>query len=284
MAIDIDKVLKQKQILEAKLSRSGNGATGIKFWRPEDGENIIRILPPWTTEGPFSGQFWREMYQHWNVSTEQKGPVMCPAKTPGLDASCPVCEFVDELRADKSNPEGQILAKDLRVKLVYLLNIIVTDDPTYTAKDMAEWKKSRPDTEVPFAVGATKIQFYACPTTIFEQILNLISRNKSDITDLSSGRDLTVTKFPNKKEPKLTRYQVTPSFETSEVKGFTQETKIPALDTVGYVMKYDDMALLLSQGPAGSFAALPSPKTSSKAPKADEPEDLMERMKRELNS
>src|SRR5687768_3387414 len=103
--LDWAKLNKQKEELEARMARGG-GAGSIKWWKPVNGVNRIRILPGWTDEGEYAGQFWREVAQHWGVSEDVKGPILCPRETPGLNGSCPICAFVDELKNEKGDAQA----------------------------------------------------------------------------------------------------------------------------------------------------------------------------------
>lgn len=256
MALDIEKLKKAQAEVQARMSRGGGGPS-MKFWRPAEGQNRVRILPPWTDEGEFAGTFWREVHQHWNVA-DAAGPVLCPAKTPGSEnKECPICEFVEQLRSQKSNVEAQELARDLRAKVAYLMSVVDLSDPVYTAKDTAEWKKERPDSEVPFEVGDPKVQVYAATSTIYEQIASIVIANELDITDLTSGHNIIITKIGNKDKMK-TRYTVQPDLKKTKAQlpdGF----QIPDLAKIGRFQSYDDMTKLLSEGKGGSFrAALPA--------------------------
>lgn len=279
----IDKVRQAKARTEEKLSRGGG--SGAQFWRPANGENRIRIMPSWTDEGE---EFWREVSQHWNLAEDQKGPVLCPKNTPDMDGACPVCELVEELRQDKSNLEAQALVKDIRAKTTYLLNIVDMKDPVYTANDVAEHKKNNPDRECPFEPGEAKVQIYACPTTIFDNILGIISSSGKDITHLGTGRNLIITKFPNKDRFK-TRYTCQPELDPTEAQ-VAPGTKFPELDKVGYAMEYEALLELLNKG-VGASLALPADNTPSvralvatgiNKPASDA--DLEEVLRRELSS
>lgn len=253
MGIDYEKLKKAAQELQTRMNR-GSGPS-MKFWKPASGKNVVRILPPWTDEGAFAGQFHREVHQHWNV-TEESGPVLCPKKTPeaSTDKDCPICDFVEQLRARKSDVEAQELAKKLRAKIAFLMSIVDVNDAEYTAKDVAEWKKDRPDTDCPFEVGDVKIQCYAATSTIADAIMNLVLANEMDITDLDAGFNLIITKIPNK-DPLKTRYTVTPELKKTKAP-VSASTKLPDLSKIGKVQSYDDMMKLLSEGPASSFAGL----------------------------
>jgi hypothetical protein len=256
-----DIVSATKKQTEEQLARGGGRST-VRFWRPEAGANEIRIMPQWDEK--LQGQFWREVHQHWNVSEDQKGPVLCPKNTPGLEGECPICDLVASLRQDKSNLEAQRFAKDIRAKRTYLLNVVVKGDPEYTAQDVAEYTQSRPDEPCPFEPGDPKIQIYACPITIFDSLLGIITTQKEDITDLKTGRTITIKKIPNKDRIK-TRYEVYPSLKATDAQ--LGAPSIPDLSGVGFVLEYDKMVELLGNGKAADlgvgFGKLPTPKDPS---------------------
>lgn len=255
MGLDYEKLKKAAQELQARMNRGGGPS--MRFWKPANGKNTVRILPAWTEEGVFAGQFFREVHQHWNV-TEESGPVLCPKKTPEAshDKECPICDFVEQLRAQKSNVQAQELAKELRAKVAYLFSIVDLNDPEYTAKDVAEWKKDRPDSDCPFEVGDIKIQCYAAGTTVANDIMNIVIANEMDITDVESGNNVYITKIPNK-NPMQTKYTVTPEIKKTKAP-ITASTKLPDLSKIGKVQSYDDLVKLLGEGPAGSFKSLPA--------------------------
>ncbi len=300
----LDKVRAAKKATEERLSRGGGSGSNAKFWRPEAGENVIRIMPAWTQDASslFYQQFWREVAQHWGVSKDQKGPILCPKNTPGLKGDCPICDFVEELKADKTNVDGVKIARNIRAKTAYLMNIVDKKDPVYTATDVAEFAQSNPDKDCPFAAGDLKVQIYACPISIFDNILGMVSTTGDDITDADSGREITITKIPHKDKFK-TRYQVMPAFKPASVASefgldeFKVET-LPALENVGYQLAYDKLLDLLHEGVGGDFAgALPegsseavgalsqpavSTSTSSTTETGGGSVDLEEQMRREL--
>lgn len=230
------------------------GGPSMKFWKPREGKNDIRILPSWATEGEFEGQFWREVHQHWNLS-EGSGPILCPKKTPYAsdDKDCPVCDLYDSLRERKGDVEAQEMAKDIRAKVAYLMSVVDLSDPIYTAKDVAEWSKERPDSECPFDVGDPKVQCYAATSTIAEQIFNIVMSNELDITDREAGHNIILTKIGNKDRLK-TRYTVTPDLRKTKAP-IPADFKTPDLSKVGSVKKYDELVKILSEGPAASFVA-----------------------------
>ncbi len=260
----LDKVAKAKVAAEERLSRGGGPRA--RFWKPKNGDNTIRVMPPWLnpTHDPefevpeavefYDGQFWRQVAQHWRVSDDQKGPILCPKETPGITGACPICEFVAELKQDKSDVQAQALVKEIRAKTTYLLNIVDVNDAVYTADDVAEHAKNRPDDDCPYAPGDSKVQLYAAPLTVYDAILGLITANKRDITLFDTGRNIVITRHPNK-NPIKTRYTVVPDFDAS---GFEMRGTLPALHQQGFLMDYDKMLDLLHSGVGGDFvAALP---------------------------
>lgn len=274
----LDIVDAQKKVTQEQLARGG-GRSSARFWRPEAGDNHVRLMPSWDVT--LGGQFWREVAQHWNVSDDQKGPILCPKKTPGLEGDCPICELVEVLKADKTNLEAQKFSKDIRAKKTYLINVIVRKDPEYTAQDVAEFAQARPDEECPFEVGDPKIQIYACPITIFDAILGIITSSREDITDLHHGRELQIKKIPNKDRIK-TRYEVYPSLREEDTK--LVNPAIPDLSQIGYVLDYDKMVALIGESRAaelGVGAALaPKLPAASAVPPI---EDLEAEMRTALN-
>lgn len=266
MSLDWTKLNAQKSRLDEKLSKGGG--TRAKFWKPDPGKNLIRVMPSWTDKGEFAGQFWREISQHWNVSPEQKGPVICVKQTPGLEGDCPICQFYEALKADKSDPEAQQTAKEIRPKTAYFLNVVDLNDKEYTARDVAEFKQARPSDDVPFEAGDIKVQIYACPSTVFNQILGNIQVNQVDITDAKEGHDITLTKTGS---GLTTRYEVQVMMRASEAPPVEE---LPALDEVGYEMSHGEMTQLLASGAGAAFASKLALPTGSRQTASPPDEDL----------
>jgi hypothetical protein len=266
MALDIEKLKRAQAEVQARMTRGGGGPS-MKYWKPQDGNNRVRILPPWTDSGEYAGVFWREVWQHWNVS-EDSGPILCPSKTANSeDKECPICDMVDALRGQRSNVEAQELAKDLRAKVAYLMSIVDLSDPVYTAKDLATWKKERPDSEAPFEAGDPKVQVYAATSTIYEQIASIVIANELDITDINEGHNIIITKIGNSDRMK-TRYTIQPDLKKTKAP-IPANFSMPDLAKIGRFQSFDDMAKTLSEGKAGAFkgASLPANASSHKAAK-----------------
>ena len=290
MSLDMEKVRAAKARVEQQLAASGGGSRA-SFWRPETKTSKIRVMPAWTEEGSFSGQFWREVGQHWNVSEDKKAPVLCPLMTERWEGekNCPICEYVDELKADKSDVAAWERVKKIRAKKTFFLNIIDLTDPTYTVQDVADEKSKNPEGEIAFEVGDPKLRVYAAPPTVYDAIMGIITVNNFDITDLAKGNDITITKglAANKK---YTKYTATPMIiPTASIVG--PDVELPDLTNVGWVVTADDMVQLLAEGQPSTQSEL----TSGDSEKAlgdgesdteestdDDAEDLEAKMKAHL--
>jgi hypothetical protein len=248
---NVAKVEAAAAAADAKAAGQGKGGGGVRFFTFEGSTATLRVMPAWTDQEPFEGQFWRIVHQHWNVTEEFKAPILCPKSTPHLGGPCPICDFVDELRKDKDNPAAKELANDIRAKQSYLFTVIDTKNKTYTAKDVADWKKERPDKEVPFEVGDPKLQVYAAPFVVYNAIITLW-RSGGDIVDLEHGHDLTISKQGS---GLLTKYNVTPNLKPSK-SNVEQDNELIKLENVGAL--YDEAKLreLLTDGIGGEYLSI----------------------------
>ncbi len=255
--LNLDRIAKMKAELEKRMSGSSKNSTRVLFWVPKEKENRIRVMPSWTQDenSPYYGIFFREVHQHWNVYESQVAPFICAKNTPGLEDDCPVCNFVDTLRADKTNLDSQELVKKIRSKVAFMLNIVDLKNPTYTKTDVEKFRESRnDDIEVPFKVGDPKIQVYAAGQMVFNAILGFINENKVDITDLEEGHDITITKTGSGLQ---TKYEVHPKIKPS-VSNVTDVSMIPDLEKVGFVVDSDKLRQLLAENHGSSYPALMS--------------------------
>lgn len=81
MSLDMSKMKDRMSSLKS------NGSDKSAFWRPEDGDQTIRIVP--TADGDPFKDYWF----HYNVGTNSG--FLCPKKNFG--DGCPVCEFATKL-------------------------------------------------------------------------------------------------------------------------------------------------------------------------------------------
>lgn len=279
--VNIDKIHGAKEANEAKQAQLSGSGSGLKIFKFKGSEAKLRIMPPWVEDDeddpklePYKGQFWREVAQHWNINDDQKAPILCPKKTPYIDGDeCPICDFVEELRSKyKNDPAALELAKDVRAKTAYLLTVIDRNDEKYTAKDVATWKKERPDKDVPFEAGDAKLQVYAAPFTVFNFIINIFAQG-GDIVDLDEGRDVFITRTGKGIK---TKYTVVSGFNNTPA-GLEPGQELLDLTSMGYQASVGEMRKLLTDGIGGDYAkSLPSAAADSVASlpdSTDEEED-----------
>jgi len=258
MAIDWEKINNKAKELEERADFTPRGPA-IKFWNPKSGSNIIRVLPPWTNEGDHADVFFREVAQHWGLSSDSKAPVLCKEKTPYLNGKCAACDLVNDLRKDKTDATAQQLAKDHRAKSAYLFSIIDRADPEYTAADIAAMTKGEGDEDLP-AVGDMKVQVFPANFTVFQGVMAAMTSDKLDITDPKEGHDITIKKTGSGQFG--TSYSVITKIKPSPVGG---NYKLVDLSQVGFTLDDDDMLDALSKGKMGDYlvGALPAPKAAA---------------------
>ena len=149
MTLDLKKMRARKVALESK---NGNN----RFWRPQDGEQTIRIVP--TSDGDPFKVYWF----HYNLG---KNPgFLSPKKNFGEDD--PLDSFVRQL-FNEGTEESIKMAKNLMARQRFFSPVIVRGEE---AKGVRIWGYGR---------------------TVYEQLLNLVLNPEyGDITDPDSGTDL----------------------------------------------------------------------------------------------
>ena len=152
MAINIDKMKQRKAALD---SRGGNRDT---FWRPQDGEQCIRIVP--TADGDPFKDFWF----HYNVGNNPG--FLSPKKNFG--EGDPLDDFVRKL-FNEGTEESIKMAKSLMARQRFFSPVLVRGEED---KGVRIW-------------GYGKM--------VYEQLLNLVLNPEyGDITDTESGTDLVL--------------------------------------------------------------------------------------------
>jgi hypothetical protein len=151
MTLDLER-------MRAKLnSVTGKDKGKNDFWRPQDGESEIRIVP--TADGdPF-----KEYHFHYNLGP---GGFLCPKRNYGDD--CPVCNFANKLWNDGSE-ESRKQAKDLFAKQRFFSPVLVRGEE---AEGVKAW-------------GFGKMAY--------EKLLTIVlDPDYGDITDIEEGNDLKI--------------------------------------------------------------------------------------------
>lgn len=152
MALDLEKI-KQRQA-----NLQGRGSGGTDFWKPEDGEQQIRIVP---TE---DGDPFKDYWFHYNVGASRG--FLCPKRNFG--DNCPVCEFASKLwnSHTEGDPGAGEEAKKLFARQRFFSPVVVRDQH-----------------DTPKVWGYSK--------TVYEQLLNMVfDPDYGDITDVMEGNDI----------------------------------------------------------------------------------------------
>ena len=187
----MSKVLK-KMLAAAKQFKEEQKERGdfekVDWFAPEIGDNMMRILPHPTD--PENELFFQEVHLHYVPTKKNDGgfvsiPVRCLSD---FEEECPICiAFAKMVKRDKDK------AKNLRTTTRYLYNVI-----NYKEK---------------------KVQPYAAPVTVHQEVMSWLEDLESNITDLDSGRDWKVVKNvdPRKSKNLGTSYKARPSMKDSAV-------------------------------------------------------------------
>lgn len=291
---DMSKAKKKWEEERARAAAQQRFGRPVLWWKAKVGTNKIRILPPWTDEGPNALQWWRELWQHYGLmASENPDPdnafsASCAAKTPdapfflGVDPTekiqCKFCAHTSALRSS-GDPANLELAKQVRSKMRVLANILDLDDPVYTKKDIEQLKaKGCPDKSLPEA-GKPKIQVYAFGPTIMQDILDFYQDNV-DLADLDAGHDITIEREGSDRN---TKYRVRPSLTPSKAQHITDDdlTDMWNLDQLMPFFTEQQQDLVLAGASkeevyaltAGSAAPEERQLTTGKGKKKDEEEE-----------
>lgn len=206
--VNMDDVRRRAQQAQAK-----KDARGITWWKPKDGANMIRILPPWSK----AGQFVKEAGYHYNVA--DKTALACPKES--KNDPCPICEAAKELFKSR-RPEDMELAKRIQVKKRFFYNIL-----DRTAND-------------------GKVYVFGSGSMVYEGLLEIFSDpDYGDITDPDNGYDI---KLKKRGEGLGTEYTVMPDKSSTPVKKWDKKKEdLTDLDALveGDLRSYKDLKGLL---------------------------------------
>lgn len=208
-------IAKRLAELNSQTKGSGDRNKDNIFWKPEPGNNLIRILPnPYNREYPFS-----EFFFYYDF-----GKTMISPKSFGKHD--PIVEFAKTLRASKV-PEDFKLALSIEPK------------PRTYAAILVRGKEH----EGPKLWGFGK-------TVLIDLLGFMADPDYGDITDLVSGRDITVEYMPNP-DPKQSKTNirvkpnVSKAFDSEEVAKKVQE--MPNPQTVWKEPTEDDLKAALEK-------------------------------------
>ena len=142
-----------------RIRRSEHG-----IWKPKDGENSIRVMPPWSDD---VDTFFVQGGAHFNVGPQGK-VFSCPRQADS-SAECWLCDLVERL--DAGDEADRQEAADLRVRKSWMVNVVDLKDP---GAGVRVWKAG---------------------VKAFKQLLEYIEDpDYGDITDPDAGYNIKVTK------------------------------------------------------------------------------------------
>jgi hypothetical protein len=157
IAIDFKKMKQKLHTLQ-----NGGGSKSNIFWKPQDGDQTVRIVP--TADGdPF-----KEMWFHYNVG--KNAGFVCPKKNHGKD--CPVCNFAWHIMKeakDNNDADTLKLSKSLLPKQRFFSPVYVRGEEN---QGVRLW-------------GYGKMAY----TELIQLVLN---PDYGDITDTDTGTDLVI--------------------------------------------------------------------------------------------
>lgn len=202
-SVNLDKVRRKlKEVKRRKAKR------GIKWWKPEEGWNRIRILPPKKGD-----EFAKEYYVHRNL---RKYPVPCPGD---IGKKCLACEL-SQAGFKSRKPEDIEIAKRYSRYPQYLYSIV----------DMGGDKN--------------KALVFRSGPQIYKHLLKYFANDDyGDMTDVNKGFDI---KIYREGEDLQTTYTVQPAREPSKLKNAKSILKgAPMLeDLLEYPAEEDMQAML----------------------------------------
>lgn len=183
----LDKL--KKEAAELKESEGKSKFSKFDWFKPEKGDNILRLLPHPTDP---EDVFFKKVYIHYGVSINgedgkiHKIPARCLVD---FEETCPLCEESESL-ADAGDKDG---SKNLRRSERVLYNIL-----DYKAKKVKTW---------------------ACPPSVHRKFFTWISEIGEEPSDLDLGRNWKVVKQvdPGKPAQFGTSYEIFPDMKQSAV-------------------------------------------------------------------
>jgi hypothetical protein len=182
---------------------------GIPSYRTVTGDNFIRIISPTPT-----GYYRKEVFVHSKVGANG-ATFLCLKKM--FNKPCPVCEYIEQLKAEGGNDEQAAELAATRRYLFFVYNV---------ANDETE---------------AKGLHWYDAPSTILNGIVGLSKDKRTGkILDVSSPKDGRDIEFTRKGSGLLTKYD---SFKLVDNNPIPDEwlKDVPAFDDILLIPTYDQV-------------------------------------------
>ena len=143
------------------LESGGKSKQDNVWWRPQEGDQDIRIVP---TE---DGDPFKVYHFHYNLGEGARGGVLCPKRQFG--ENCPICDFASKLWQEGTD-DSKKMAKSLFVRQRFFSPVIDRDNEE------------------------AGVRIWGYGKTIYETLLGLVlNPDYGDITDVDAGVDFTLT-------------------------------------------------------------------------------------------
>lgn len=174
---------KLKQAFDAS---KGSAGGNINWWRPQWGDNLVRVLPPIDEEDVFFHETARHRINgEWYYCLKHKQD-----PETGRSMSCPICEA--RKRLFRSGDQDLIsVAKEVKPRKQFLMNIVD--------------RKSDDESQV---------SVYAAGVKIWNKMVSTMLDDDIDITDVEEGYDFLIKK---EEGPKTENGQF-PTYDNSKAK------------------------------------------------------------------
>jgi len=228
---------KQKKKREERSSSSG-----VDWFSPEKGDNIIRILPHWKDKDEV---FFKHVFLHYGIPFKKDDGEVITISGRCLrefEEDCPICDVYEKVV--KKNKEK---AKDFKVTERYLYNVI-----DYKAK---------------------QLKVYNAPISVHGEVMMWVEEFDSDISDPNTGRDFKIKKLVDpKKQPRFgTSYKIIPGLKETAV-----PTKLKSLlkELTNLDEVYNENHRESMEAVVESLGITPASKTKGKSKKKKEEEEL----------
>jgi len=194
-----------KNIEENKEKRESAGKR-FDWWKPEKGDNVIRLMPPFNDEG----DIFKKVHIHFGIPIQKNdgGVAKIPARCPrDWEKACPLCDSYDSGGLSKET------ARELRPTQRVLYNVM-----DYKSRTVKPW---------------------LCPVTLHEELFYYFQELGegtaiADLTDPKAGRNWKIRKNvdPSKSGPFAISYKCFPDMKDSAIPAKLMElvSNLPNLD------------------------------------------------------
>jgi len=168
--MNLDEIRKRMDRLQNKSNGKSSSDFKKNFWKPPSGEkSVVRIVPyKYNKDVPFT-----ELYFYFGIDK----PRMLALSN--FDESDPILEFASQLRKT-NDPDNVALAKKLFPKMRILAPVLVRGE-----EDKG-------------------VRFWEFGKMVYQELLGvMMDEDYGDITDIATGRDITVEVIPAKETGKM---------------------------------------------------------------------------------